>query len=73
MLTHFLQLNSTDTEFLCIMSRAHLARYGRDTLELGSVMFAPADTVHSLESALDGHISMAVQVNYQRAFARATA
>ena len=35
-----------------------------ETLELGSVMFAPADTVHSLtESAFDSHISMAAQVN----------
>ena len=60
MLTNFLQLNSTKTAFLCIMSRAHLARHGR---ELGAVTVCPADTVRSLASAFASHMSMAAQVN----------
>ena len=61
--THkFLQLNSTRTEYPFIMSRAHLARYGRETLELGDVTVTPADTVRSLGSELDTGISLAAQV-----------
>ena len=63
MLTNFLQLNSTKTEFLCILSRAHLARYGRGTLELGDVTVSPANSVRSLGSAFDNYLSMAAQVN----------
>ena len=45
------------------MSHEHLARYGRETLELGDVTVAPADTVRSLGSALDSHMSMVAQMN----------
>jgi len=64
MLTNFLQLNSPKTEYLCIMSRTHLVRYGRPTLELGGITVGPADVVRSLGSTFDTHMSMAAQVNY---------
>ncbi len=63
LLTHFLQLNAAKTEFLCILSQNHLAKYGCEAIRLGGVPVKAAASVRALGAMLDTHLNMTAQVN----------
>lgn len=63
LLTRFLQLNDVKTDFLCVLSRHQLSKYGREATVLGDVVVVPADAVKTLGAKLDIHLSMTCQVN----------